>query len=83
MHLKEFKAFYFSFIYRYLYILLYIHHLGNLIQIFKGLRVMGLDIVEIFKNIFIFSCCETSNGRLKKMIHIQELRYMYYRVWFL
>lgn len=27
---------------------------------------MGLDIVEIFKNIFIFSCCETSKGRLKK-----------------
>lgn len=47
-----------------------------MIQIFKGLRVMGLDIVEIFKNIFIFSCCETSKGRLKKMIHIQELRYM-------
>lgn len=80
MHLKEFKAFYFSFIYiGYLYILLYIHHLGNLIQVFKGLHVMGLvDIVEIFKNIFIFSCCETSNGRFlkKKMIHIQELRYM-------
>lgn len=73
MHLKPFILVLYI---GYLYILLYIHHLGNLIQIFKGLRVMGLDIVEIFKNIFIFSCCETSNGHLKKMIHIQELRYM-------
>lgn len=31
---------------------------------------MGLDIVEIFKNIFIFFCCEIFNGYLKKMIYI-------------